>query len=58
MITLNPGMYVGGITWDEWEQRVLWCREQWPLGGWAVTDDGEFRFDCEADRLLFLLKWS
>ena len=57
MARMEPGVYIGGITYNEWHARYQWRASNFN-GGWWITDLGKFRFKRKEDRLFYLLRWG
>lgn len=48
---------IGNLPIVEWYERYQWCEDNIKPGAWSLDGHSEFKFEREADRLLYLLRW-
>jgi len=46
------------VSYQGWKPCSNWCEEQFTPDVWQYEGEGIFKFMNEADRTLFLLRWS
>jgi hypothetical protein len=47
-----------GAGYNGWHPQMRWCSENLQDTLWRYVGEGVFEFKNDADRLMFLLRWS